>query len=103
MKIKKKFFGVPFILSFAFKAPDFITSEDVKDYAKVEELPKKLIKIHKKLKHASRRLGVTQIYVRDLTQSEIRFLESKGFTVTIRTRTVKNREVVMMNHYKISI
>lgn len=103
MNIRKKIFGVPFRLNFGFKSPDFITSEDVRNYSKVDELPKKLIKIHKKLLHSSKRLGVSYIYVRDLTQSEIKFLESKGFNVTIRTRTIKGQETVMMNHYKISV
>jgi len=102
MRIHFKIFGKNLIMDYGFKQPDFVTAEDVRQYAKVEQLSKKLIKLHHKLLYSSKRLGVTEIYTRNLTQSELKILESKGFNVTVRTRTKKGNTTVMMNHYRIS-
>lgn len=94
-----KLVGRDLKLSFGKKKTDLISAKEVRWNAEVDQLSPKLIAVHNKLAFMSKYFGRTEIFEKDLSESDTKVLKEKGFTVLCRTRTVKGRRVVKDNHY----
>jgi hypothetical protein len=90
------------ILDFGMKEPDFITAEQVKQYAEPKQLTPKLKSVHRKLKIISRRYNQTELIVKDLTSEERLLLRRRGFDVKCYTKMKKGKTIFKHNHHVIT-
>jgi hypothetical protein len=84
------------VLDYGCKEPDFVSREEVKQYAEVGQLSKDLRKLNKKIRKNSKRFGQTEFYVRGLSDADAELLRRKGFKVTYRNKTLKNGDPVLV-------
>jgi hypothetical protein len=104
MRIEIPFGNKKVVLDYGLKEPDFVSRNEVKQYAEVEQLSKKLRKLNKKIRKNSKRFGQTEFYVTDLEDPDAELLKRRGFKVVYRTKTLKNGEVVLIpNQRKITV
>ena len=101
MRIKIRFFGNQLLFDYGFKEPDFISAEEVRLYTNEDQLSPKLRKIDKMFRKVSKRHGIKEVFVKDLSPMEIDLLTRKGYTCTLRTRMIKGKSVIKNNHYRV--
>jgi hypothetical protein len=92
MRIAFGIFTKKVVLDYGLKEPDFVSREEVKQYAEVEQLSEKLRKLNRKIRKNSKRFGQTEFYVRGLSDADAELLRRKGFKVVYRNKTLKNGE-----------
>jgi hypothetical protein len=102
MRFKIKLFGKKLILDYGLKEPELVTSKEVLQYANKDQISKELRRVNKLLTIMSKRHNLTEVYAKNLSQIDIDILTRRGFIVSVRTRTVKGKEVAMYKHWKIS-
>jgi hypothetical protein len=104
MRIAFGIFTKKVVLDYGLKEPDFVSREEVKQYAEVEQLSPALRKLNKKLRKSSKRYSQKEWFVRGLEDSDVELLKRRGFKVTLRTKTLRDNEVILVaNQYRITV
>jgi hypothetical protein len=96
MRIAFGIFTKKVVLDYGLKEPDFVSREEVKQYAEVEQLSKDLRRLNKKIRRNSKRFGQTEFYVRGLSDEDSDLLRRRGFKVVYRTKTLKDDRVELI-------
>lgn len=96
MRLSFGIFSKKVVLDYGFKEPDFISKKEVKQYAEVDQLSRRLRLLNKKIKRDSKLFGKTEFFVRCLSPEEITVLERKGFYVRLRNKTLRHGQVKLI-------
>ncbi len=104
MRIELPFGNKKVVLDYGLKEPDFVSRNEVKQYAEVDQLSKKLRKLNKKIRKNSKRYGQTVFYVRGLSDADAELLRRRGFKVVYRKKTLKDgKPELVFDQLKITV